>query len=65
MTEKVRFFDGRKYMWDGEEYQTEQDARAATERYAADGFEVQVWHEETGTRLYTRRTVTEVVTEGD
>jgi hypothetical protein len=64
MTEKVRFFDGKKYMWDGEDHETEEQARAAQERYAAAGFEVQLWHEQGHSSLYTRRTVTEVVTDG-
>jgi len=64
MTERARVFDGKKYMWDGEEYEADHEAAAARERYVAAGFEVQLWHDHDRAYLYTRRTITEVVVDG-
>jgi hypothetical protein len=51
MTEKVRFFEDIKYMWDGVAYES--------------GFDVRVCCEEGKVLVYTRRVVTEtVVSEG-
>lgn len=35
-------FDGKKYMWDGQTYENEEDARKIAEAYEKDGFSVQV-----------------------
>jgi hypothetical protein len=59
----ARKIDGRKYMWDGTEFESEGDANAAAERYRSDGFEAVVVAEN-GHRVYTRRVVTEVKVEG-
>ncbi len=56
--------DGRKYMWDGEEYATEIDADAAAERYRGEGFEAIKIREGGAPHIYTRRVVTEVKVEG-
>ncbi len=63
MAEQARFFDGRKFMWDGEEYNDEKTAKAALEQYSEKGFEVQLCCEEDSVLLYTRRVITEVVLE--
>ncbi|MHC4570039.1 MAG: hypothetical protein ACYTE3_30315 [Planctomycetota bacterium] len=63
MAEKVRFFDGKKFMWDCEEYADKKTANEAQEKYSADGFEVQSCSEDGKILLYTRRVVTEVVVE--
>jgi hypothetical protein len=48
-------FEGKKYMWDGITYQTEDLARQAMEAYAKDGFEVQLVAEDAQPLVYTRR----------
>ena len=63
MAEKVRLFEGKKFLWDGEEYDDEQEASSAEKKYREKGFEVQTWTEDGKVFLYTRRVVTEVVVE--
>ena len=63
MAEQARFFDGRKFMWDGEEYDSEKNTKAAQKQYKENGFEVQLCREDDNVLLYTRRVVTEVVLE--
>ena len=58
---KARFFDGKKFMWDGEEYEDEEKAKSVAKEYAEKGFEVQTFSEDGKISLYTRRIVTEVV----
>jgi hypothetical protein len=61
MAEKARFFEGRKFMWDGEEYDNEEKASAVEKQYREKGFEVVIVREGGKALLYTRRVVTEVV----
>ncbi len=63
MANKVRFFDGKKFMWDSEEYTDKKAAKEAENKYSADGFDVQSCSEDGKILLYTRRVVTEVVVE--
>ncbi len=63
MAEKVRFFDGKKFMWDSEEYADKKAAKEAENKYSANGFDVQSCSEDGKILLYTRRVVTEVVVE--
>lgn len=60
---KARFFDGKKFMWDGLEYDDEEKAGEVEKEYAEKGFEVQSCSEDGKVFLYTRRVVTEVVVE--
>ncbi len=58
-----RKVDGRKFMWDGRDFENETDANAAAEKYRSEGFEAVVvagdkFH------VYTRRVVTDVKIEG-
>ena len=58
-----RKIDGRKFMWDGRDFESETDANAAAERYRSEGFEAVVvagdkFH------VFTRRVVTDVKVEG-
>ncbi len=62
--ESVRFFDRRKFLWDGEAYASREAAQAKRAEYEAQGFETQVVEEEGEPLVYTRRVVTEVVVEG-
>jgi len=61
MAEKIRFFEGNKFVWDGEEYDNEKKASAVEKEYNEKGFEVRTWSEDGKVLLYTRRVVTEVV----
>lgn len=63
MAEQARFFDGRKFMWDGEEYDSKEKANAAQKQYSENGFEVELCREDDNVLLYTRRVVTEIVLE--
>ena len=63
MAEKTRLFEGKKYMWDGQEYDTEEQASSVEKQYTEKGFEVQMWREEGKVLIYTRRIVTEIVLE--
>jgi len=63
--EDVRFFDGHKYMWDGEAQESREAAEAKQKEYENDEFETQLVEEEDQFLVYTRRVVTEVVVEGE
>lgn len=60
MAERTRFFDGKKFLWDGEEYDDKEKARSVEKQYIENGFEVQSCGENEKVLLYTRRVVTEV-----
>jgi hypothetical protein len=57
--------DGKKFMWDGETYESESEAQEKKKTYEADKFEVELIKEEDKHLLYTRRVVTEIVVEGE
>ena len=61
MAEKTRLFEGKKFLWDGEEYDNEGKARSVEKKYSEKGFEVQMLCEAGKSLVYTRRVVTEVV----
>ena len=65
MPQDVRFFDRRKFVWDGEAYDAAPAAEAKKSGYEAQGFEAQLVEEEGRVFLYTRRVVKEVVVEGE
>lgn len=56
--------EGKKYMWDGHSYDTEEDAKKAESSYKEDNFETRTVEEDGKYLVYTRRVVTEVVVEG-
>jgi hypothetical protein len=64
MPDLARMDDGKKYMWDGKEYATEDEAKKVAEEYASNGFETLNVTEEGKFFVYSRRLVTEVVVEG-
>ncbi|MCK4366706.1 MAG: hypothetical protein KAW84_02020 [Thermoplasmata archaeon] len=64
MPETSLNFEGRKFMWDGQEYETEDDAKKVSQGYEDDGFDVRLVSEEGKHLVYTRREVTEIVLEG-
>ena len=63
MAAQTRIFDGKKFMWNGEEYTDEKKAGEVEKEYGEKGFDVQSWREDGKIFLYTRRVVTEIVLE--
>jgi len=63
--QNMRFFDRRKFMWDGEAYDSPAAAEAIKKDYETRGFETQLVEEEGAPLLYTRRVVKEIVIEGE
>ncbi len=61
MAERARFFDGRKFMWDGQPYDDKKKAAEVQKEYEEKGFEVESYTEDGKVLLYSRRIVTEVV----
>ena len=61
MADKARYIDGKKFMWDGEEYEDESKAGSVAKEYEEKGFEVQIITEDGKVLLYSRRVVTEIV----
>ena len=51
-------FEGKKFMWDGRTYETEDQAHEAMKMYGKDGFEVQMHKNETNYLVYSRRVAT-------
>jgi len=47
--------DGKKYMWDGGTYETQEQASEAMQAYGKDGFEVKMFVEEDQYLVYSRR----------
>jgi len=53
--------DGKKFMWDGQLYESKEEASRAAESYQADNFQIQIVEEGGKFLVYTRRTVKEWV----
>ena len=62
--ELSRKFEGKKFMWDGNEYTDEKEAKETMKKYEDDGFEVRLVKEEGKFYLFTRREVKEIIVEG-
>ena len=54
----ARKVEGKKFMWDGETYEKEAQARQTMEVYEKDGFEVRLFEEEGQYLVYSRRIAT-------
>lgn len=64
MADRARFFDGKKYMWDGQEYDDKKKVHEVEKEYREKGFDVQSCSSEDGKiLLYTRRVATEIALE--
>ena len=63
MAVRSQLFDGKKYMWDGQEYDDKKKAGEVEKEYREKGFDVQDCNEDGKILLFTRRVVTEVVVE--
>jgi hypothetical protein len=64
MPDSVKILDTKKFMWDGETYDSRPAAEEAENKYKEQSFETQILEEEGKFLVYTRREVTEVVVEG-
>ena len=62
---KAKQIDGKKFMWDGIDYENEIEAKIKEKSYAEEGFETRFVLEDSKHHVYTRRIVTEVVVEGE
>ncbi len=51
----ARKADGKKFVWDGAEYETRAQASQIMEAYAKEGFEVKMFTEEDKFLVYSRR----------
>jgi hypothetical protein len=54
----ARKVNGKKFMWDGVVYDSDESARQIMEGYAKDGFEVEKFDEDGRFLVYSRRVVT-------
>jgi hypothetical protein len=61
--ESIKFFDNKKFMWDGKEYSSESEAIDKKKEYEKDSFDTRMIKEEVNHFLFTRRVVTEVTTD--
>ncbi len=62
--ENFKIIAGKKYMWDGEEYDSQSTAQNNQIKYDNDGFETQLIKVDGVHRLYSRRVVAEIIVEG-
>jgi hypothetical protein len=53
--------DGKKFMWDGDLYDTREQAAGSAQSYQGEGFEAQIEEADGKFLVYTRRTAKEVV----
>jgi len=62
--DNFKIIDSKKYMWDGEDYESEAAAQEKISLYQKDKFETKLIIEEGIHFVYTRREVTEIVVDG-
>jgi hypothetical protein len=65
MVLRSEIIDGKKFMWDGNEYANEDEAQAAMKEYEGNGFETRLKTDSGSIEVFTRRLVTEIVLEGE
>lgn len=63
--QEVRYEGNSKFMWDGETYNSKDEADAKKREYEGNKFEVRIFDEEDKYFVYTRREVTEIVLDGE
>jgi len=62
--ELAKIINGKKFMWDGNDYPDEKSVLETAQKYKNDEFETEVFEEEQKYYVFTRRVVEEVVVEG-
>ena len=60
----ARKVNGKKFMWDGVVYDSDESAQQVMEDYAKDGFEVEKFVEDGQLLVYSRRFAAAAPTEG-
>ncbi len=60
----AKLIDGKKFMWDGNTYESEKAAEETKAQYETDGFETEVFCEDGKYYVFNRRGVTEIIVEG-
>jgi len=65
MPDTSKVTEGKKFMWDGQIYESEKDAKEVKQKYEDDNFEVELIQEENQYFLYSRRVVKEIVLDGE
>jgi hypothetical protein len=58
--DNVKFFDEKKFMWDGRTYISESEAINIKVEYEKNNFETRIVQEEEKYFLFTKRVVTEI-----
>ncbi len=61
MPSNVLTINGKKFMWDGVDFQSKEAILDAMQKYKKEGFEVETYEEDDKLFLYTRRAVKDVV----
>jgi len=61
---KSRIIDGMKFMWDGKDYESNEEAERAKAEYEENSFQTRLVEEDGKLRVYTRRVVKDVVVDG-
>jgi hypothetical protein len=64
MPDSSRIINGKKFMWDGVVYPSQEETQGVVEKYKKDNFEVEFVEEENQFLVYTRRVVKEIVLDG-
>ena len=57
---KAYRIDGKKFMWDGRDYDGGEEAEKAREEYEKEGFETRIVSEDDTVRVCTRRLVSQI-----
>lgn len=65
MPDRAKMHEGKKFMWDGRTYESEEKAKETEESYRKDGFETLIVQDGNDSLVYTRKVVTEIVLEGE
>lgn len=60
----AKVIEGKKYMWDGQVYDSRDAANTAVSAYRNDGFDIHLWEDQEKFFVYTRRVAKVVVVEG-
>ena len=62
--DNFKIIDGKKFGWDGENYETKSAAQEKIMKYNNDGFDTELIEEDDKYFVFTRRLATEIMVEG-
>ena len=60
MAQNVEIIDGKKFMWDGINYESESAAKENVDKYSKDRFETKLIEEDGKFLVYSRRVAAEI-----